>query len=123
MAVTVVLDTNIVLYHLGDALAESLPDGPYAVSIISEMELLSYPSLTTDEERRIRELLARVDVVELSANVRAAAIQIRRVHRLKLPDAIIAGTALAHDLELLTNDRRMSHLPELRVRFMAVKEP
>lgn len=119
---TVVLDTNVVLYQLGNALMEPLPEGPYAVSVISEMELLSYPSLTIDEEQRIRVLLARVDIVELSAEVRAAAIEFRRAHRLKLPDAIVVGTAVAYGLELLTNDRRLSQLPGLRARLMTVRE-
>jgi len=42
------LDTNAVLYLLGGRLAESLEIGHYYVSVISEMELLSYPKLTND---------------------------------------------------------------------------
>ena len=52
MAVTAVLDTNVVLYHLGDRLAEPLPHGAICVSVITEMELLSYPSLSPEEESR-----------------------------------------------------------------------
>jgi|CXWK01.1.fsa_nt_gi hypothetical protein len=54
---TVVLDTNVVLCQLGDALMEPSPEGPYAVSVISEMELLSYPSLTLSSFRQRSALL------------------------------------------------------------------
>ena len=46
MGVTVarfVLDTNIILYFLGGRLADSFPAGAYAISVISELELLAYP--------------------------------------------------------------------------------
>ncbi|HMM43500.1 MAG TPA: type II toxin-antitoxin system VapC family toxin [Thermomicrobiales bacterium] len=117
---TVVLDTNVVLYLLGNSLAKPLPGGPYSVSVITEMELLSYPSLTDIEEQRIRDLLASVAIIELSLEIREAAIRIRREHRLKLPDAIIAGTAIATNLELLTNDRRFARVPDLRCHVVEV---
>ncbi len=40
-----VLDTNAILYLLGGKLAGTLPVGEYFISLISEMELLSYPLL------------------------------------------------------------------------------
>jgi len=40
-----VLDTNTVLYLLGGRLAESLPEAYYFISVITEIELLSYPLL------------------------------------------------------------------------------
>lgn len=49
----ILLDTNIVLYFLGGRLIHPLPPAQYLISVITEMELLSYPSLTSDEEARI----------------------------------------------------------------------
>jgi predicted nucleic acid-binding protein len=54
MGMTGLLDTNVALYLLGARLAEPLPAGSYGVSVITEMELLSWPSLTADEEREKR---------------------------------------------------------------------
>lgn len=45
MALNRVLDTNAVLYLLGGRLAEPLPEGRYFASVMTEMELLSYPLL------------------------------------------------------------------------------
>lgn len=56
MGVTVarfVLDTNIILYFLGGRLADPFPAGTYAISVISELELLAYPGLVSSEEQRI----------------------------------------------------------------------
>lgn len=51
----VLFDTNIVLYFLGGRLADQLPSGQYFVSVITEIELLPYPSLNPDEEVEIRD--------------------------------------------------------------------
>jgi hypothetical protein len=49
---TGLLDTNVALYLLGGRLAAPLSTGSYGISVITEMELLAWPSLTTEEERR-----------------------------------------------------------------------
>jgi predicted nucleic acid-binding protein len=59
----ILLDTNVVLYFLGGRLTNPLPSGQYFVSVITEIELLSYPSLTSDEEIQIRDLLTKITVV------------------------------------------------------------
>ncbi len=104
---TGVLDTNIVLYLLGGQLAAPLPPGPYCVSVITEMELLSFPTITPPEEARIREFLNSVTVVELTADVRDRALSLRRGKGLRLPDAIVAATAECLDTDLFTNDERL----------------
>ena len=38
-----VLDTNVILYFLGGRLVDPFPAGAYAISVISELELLAYP--------------------------------------------------------------------------------
>ena len=51
MVVKFLVDTNIAIYQLQNRLAERLPEGRYFLSIISEIELLAYPGLTTAEEK------------------------------------------------------------------------
>jgi len=118
-----VLDTNVVLYFLAGRLAEPLPSGDYLVSVISELEPLSYPQLTDSEENEIRSFLSDVTVVELNAEVRGAAVRLRREHNLKLPDAIVCATAFVMDAELLTNDLRLARLTDVRVTSMPLKPP
>jgi predicted nucleic acid-binding protein len=116
MAVRLLLDTNAILYLLGGRLADPLPRGEQYVSDITELKLLSYPSLNPEEERRIRELLADVSVIGVTEPVKEGAIRLRRAHGLRLPDAIVAATAMSLGAELVTNDVRLARTPGLRCR-------
>lgn len=71
------------------------------------MELLGYPQLTDEEDRTIRAFLANCQVRMLDEQTEARAIQLRRSGAFKLPDAIIAATALTGSLHLLTLDDGM----------------
>ncbi|MFA5924862.1 MAG: type II toxin-antitoxin system VapC family toxin [Methylococcaceae bacterium] len=102
------LDTNAVIYLVNGSLASPLPDGQYSVSIITEIELLSFSGLSAEEEQKIRDLLLLLDRVNLTDEVRDETIRLRRKNRLKLPDAIIAASALIQDAVLLTNDQAFS---------------
>ncbi len=119
---TGLLDTNVALYLLSGRLAEPLPQGDYGVSVITEMELLAWPSLTDEEEARVREFLGRVVVCELSSTIRERAVSLRRRYRLKLPDAIVCATAMVEGVELWTNDRGLARIPELPCRAVKLAE-
>lgn len=107
------LDTNVVLYLLGNRLAIPLPLGQFLVSIITEIELLSYPNLGLNEEEQIRNFLAEITVVSIEVVVKEQAIALRKQHRLRLPDAIIVATAIAINATLLTNDTGLLKLSEV----------
>ncbi|MEH2066566.1 MAG: hypothetical protein V7K50_30585 [Nostoc sp.] len=57
------LDPNVVLYFLGGRLVNPLPSGQYFISVITEIELLSYPSLSLEEETKIIDFLNKITVV------------------------------------------------------------
>lgn len=108
------LDTNALIHLQKRKLTHDLPVGTYAYSVISEIELLSWPQMQPEHEWVWRGLLAPLHRLELDAAVREAAIRLRRECRLKLPDAIIAGSAQVHDAMLLTNDQRLLATPGVR---------
>jgi len=108
------LDTNMVIGLLkGQASAIALAEqsglalDKSAVSQITRMELLGYPQLTDDEAQTIRAFLANCQVRMLDEQVEAQAIALRRSGLFKLPDAIIAATAITASLRLLTLDQGM----------------
>ena len=108
------LDTNIVIGLLkGQAQAVALAERAglaldrAAVSQITRMELLGFPKLTDAEDQDIRGLLALCQVRLLDEQVEAEAIRLRRSGGFKLPDAIIAATAICGNLRLLTLDEGM----------------
>ena len=102
-------------------LAHDLPAGSYAFSVISEIELLSWPQMQPEQELVWRGLLAPLHRVELDADVRETAICLRRERRLKLPDALIAASALTLDATLLTNDQQLLTLPGVRCQQLELR--
>jgi predicted nucleic acid-binding protein len=80
------------------------------ISVITRMELLAKPDIMPQEEQAIRNFLADVIVAPLDELVENKAVEIRRSAKLKLPDSIVAATAVILDAVLLTAD---SHLLKL----------
>ncbi|MCP5249663.1 MAG: type II toxin-antitoxin system VapC family toxin [Candidatus Accumulibacter sp.] len=107
MGMRLVLDTNVILYHLADRLSAPLPQATISASIISEMETRSYPELSVRDEAVIQRYLACLHLVELTPAIKEKSIFLRRQHRLKLPDAIIAATAQELGAVPLTCDRQL----------------
>lgn len=123
MGLEILLDTNAVLYHLRDNLDPPLPSASFSVSIVTKIELLSFPNLSADEESRIREMLRNEVVVqELTDTIAEQAIVLRRSHRVKLPDAIIAATAAVTGRELMTNDLSLTKLPGVKSRSVYLRD-
>ena len=101
-------------YFGGDAaLAELLYGERLYASVITEMELLSYPSITVQEQRRIKSFLSGFEMVGLSDAIKAGAIAVRQQTRLKLPDSIVAATALVLGLPLISADKGFKKVPGL----------
>ncbi len=119
---SIVLDTNAVLYFLGGRLREPLPQTHCYISIITEIELLSYPLLNSESEAEIHDFLADVTVIELSQEIKQATINLRRQYRFKLPDAVIVATARHLDAQLLTNDIKLSKTAGVSVIALQLKD-
>ncbi|PKL40261.1 MAG: PIN domain nuclease [Candidatus Riflebacteria bacterium HGW-Riflebacteria-1] len=121
MELNYLLDTNIILYHLGGKLKRPLPNGRFIVSFVTEIELLSYPSLELAEEKVIRNFLKRIQVIGIDQEITEKTILLRRKFKLKTPDAIVAATASVYDSCILTNDAHFQRIDELRCKNLAVK--
>ena len=101
------IDTNIIIYYLeGEQAAVSFLQanrGKLYISSITWMETLSY-QFSPDEEQLVRAFLQEFRQVEISFPVMELSVEIRRMKRLKLPDAIIASSAIQNDLTLVTRN-------------------
>jgi len=115
MGLRFVLDTNAVLFHFGGRLASPLPLSDSCISVMSWIELLSYPDITVEEEREIRGFLGRIEVVPLTDDIIESTVRLRREHRLRVPDAVIAATARVLGRTLISNDNRLLGLPNVTV--------
>jgi len=117
------LDTNAVLDFLkGEekiitVFKTEIKEKPRFVSEITRMELLGYPDISSDEETTINEFLSLVEILPCDEIVVNKVIQLRRMtKRIKLPDAIIAATAIEYHLVLVSRDSVFNlSLPELQV--------
>lgn len=116
-----VLDTNAAIFLHADRLAEPPPAGRYFLSVISEIELLSFSGLDREQEEALEALLSDLAIVPLDEQVKRVAIDLRRRHRLRLPDAVIAATAVVMNATLLTNDAKLAGVPGLSCRSLPLK--
>ena len=76
-----------------------------AMSVIVRIELLSWQGAPA-EMQALEDFVAATEVLPLDEPVTQQTIRLRQQHRVKLPDAIIAATALAHGLTLITRNTR-----------------
>ena len=106
-AVVYLIDTNIIIYYLeGEQAAVSFlrtHRGELAISSVTWMETLSYP-FSADEEQVIRAFLYEFRLIEISFPVMELSVKVRRMKKMKLPDAIITASAVHHDLILVTRN-------------------
>ena len=113
-------DTNAVLYFLsGNECMKPYVSSHFAFSVISEMELLSFPKITEDEEIRIREFLDESSCIGITDSIKDRTIKLRRAYNVKLPDAIIAASAIENNLALITADTGFGRIKELRLELIA----
>jgi predicted nucleic acid-binding protein len=125
-----VLDSNIFICIvkglLGATPAVSLPmDGKIYISIITRIEVLAYPKMTVAEEEKIRWLLRNMIVIPLNRKVEKNTIAFRVKTKLKLPDSIVAATAITLNATLLSNDNDLSKIawPGLAIRTVNIISP
>lgn len=102
----VLVDTNVLVYLLGgdNKAARALQSTEVHVSFVTEIELQSHKSLTTQDLVRINEVLSRCRISDVNPTIKNLASLLRRRHGLRLGDAIIAATALHLNIPLLTAD-------------------
>jgi len=114
---TYLLDTNIVLYLLGgdNVLSAILNKKTVYVSFITEMELLSYGKFSASEETKVKAFLSECNIVEMNLSIKSEAISIRKKYKLKLPDSIIASTAINLNIPLLTADAEFNKLKSMQI--------
>ena len=68
------------------------------------MEILGYQSVENSEEKFIQELLNLFKMIYIDREIADKVVEIRKKLRIKLPDAIIAATAITNGLLLATRN-------------------
>ncbi|KKM10732.1 hypothetical protein SY88_11570 [Clostridiales bacterium PH28_bin88] len=119
------LDTNIIIYNKKGltpaveflAEIEENPEVEIIYSTIVEAELFSYPNLTAEDERQFEDALKTGEIIDVNSKIARKAGELRKISRniynkkLKLPDALVAATAMEHAATLITrNENDFNHL-------------
>lgn len=107
-----VFDSNILIYHLNDALPSAARDrverwivAGAAISVITRIEVLGYPQPEASQQQAAH-LLTLFDEVALHEDVVRRTIALRQRLRIRTPDAIIAATAMSQNAPLVTRNHR-----------------
>ena len=111
----IVLDTNVAIAYLvsGDPFIDWNADN-FVVSTITEAELFRLGGMGPIEIRRIEQFVAACIVVSVDSAIARRAADIGRTRRNKLPDLIIAASAMEMGGTLWTrNVRDFRNIPGL----------
>jgi predicted nucleic acid-binding protein len=109
------IDTNIVLYLLnGDKTIANILDGKSIyISFITELELLGFKGLPSEQIPIIEDFLGDVNILGIDSETKSIVISLRKKYSIKLPDAIIAASSIKQGLSTLTADKGFGKIKEL----------
>jgi predicted nucleic acid-binding protein len=116
------LDSNVVIDFLagklpeeGTVLLREVVNAVPVVSVITRIEVLGFSS-DAAATKLLNEFMDASIVIDLSQSIADRTIELRRTSRLKIPDAIIAATALEYQLVLLSrNIKDFAHVDGLQL--------
>lgn len=106
------IDTNVVSDYLsasfsnaGINLMDKAIDATPNISIITQIELLCWDTdrITT---QKVIDFVADSIVLDISSDVINHCVTLRKGKKIKIPDAIIAATALAYGYTIITNNEK-----------------
>jgi predicted nucleic acid-binding protein len=105
------LDTNVVINYLnaslplaGMAFLNTIVDNEPMISVITKMETLGFNFDSIEEQNLMQDFISGSDVLDINNDIVNITIALRKTHKIKLPDAIIAASALIYNLTLITRN-------------------
>jgi predicted nucleic acid-binding protein len=112
------VDTNVLIYvmekHLHPKIS-GITKFSLAVSVITEIELLGKKNITRHEVNKIRSLLNDCIIIDFNETIKEQTRSLKQKYSVKTPDAIIAATAKAFNLPLITADKGFKKIEDIEV--------
>jgi predicted nucleic acid-binding protein len=112
-----VLDSNVIINRLNKKISmlpgtDNAEKLRYIISVVTEMEALANPRDTEEDRKEIKTLLSKFTIIPFTDEIKNIAIEIRRSGspRPKLPDAIVAATAVLLSAPLVSADDKLLKL-------------
>lgn len=109
MGKTYLIDSNVVIDFCNGKLPLEGRDLLFKIeqpiiSIITHIEVLGFAAIEKDEEKKLKDFISIARIIPLDLKISLKTIELRQKIRIKLPDAVIAATALSHNLTLITRN-------------------
>ena len=115
MIETIIIDTNIIirLFSGNKNCQDIIHKKLILISFITEIELLSWPTAAPGDEITLISFLHDCFITNITDDIKKTTIEIRKKYKLKIPDAIIAATAITKNLTLFSSDDVFKRIPHL----------
>lgn len=118
------LDTNVVIGFLNASLPKTgmqylndIIDNRSCISVITKMEALGFNFESAGEQNAMEAFIYNTTMLDLENMIVDKTIELRKIIKIALPDAIIAATALTYDLTLLSrNTKDFIDVPNLKLK-------
>jgi tRNA(fMet)-specific endonuclease VapC len=122
MAERYLIDTSCVIKYLngtfpieGQSFLNEILDKESLISFISEIELQVWNPSNPDDLQIYQSFVFKSTIIGIQEGLIPETIRLRKFYRLKLPDAMIAATAIINDMTLIgDNDKDFLQVNELK---------
>lgn len=105
------LDTNIIIYYFNNDIPdhamlkiEDIFKNYFNISIITKLEFLGFKGHSSVSFEKSQAFLKNSNIIALNNTIAERVINLKRENSIKIPDAIIAATALEYDFTLVTRN-------------------
>jgi predicted nucleic acid-binding protein len=112
MGINYLWDTNTAIYilqqqfpinaekYIDSILQTNIP----VISAITEIELLCWKTASENDLKVLNNFIQDATVIELEQEIKSKTAEIRKANKIKLPDSIIAATAIVYTLTIITRN-------------------
>ena len=102
------MDTNVVIGYLSNQLpsstASAIDNLPEIIPVITRIELLGWYNAKSIQPAKIQHFIDNSQIYNLNEEVISQTILLRQRYKIKLPDAVIAATAMIHNYTLISRN-------------------
>ena len=107
MGAKFLMDTNAIIDYQSGVLTKDglqfiskIIDNEFLVSFISYIEFLGFKNAT----KQMEDFISLATIIDMNPDIVKQTIELRRNYKIKLPDAIIAATALVYNQTLISRN-------------------
>ena len=113
------VDTNFLIYLLnGNLVITPYLNNHFFVSEITEMEMLGVRNLSSTTLSIRKRLIENCFIINFNSDIKEIAIRIKQKSTIKLPDAIVAASAMYMGFPLITADSDFTKITGLDLKLL-----